>query len=196
MVVGLTGGIGSGKTTVANLFNKIANIAIYLADKEAKELMTKSTIIKAQLITRFGTECYINNQLNRAYIASLVFSNPEKLKQLNAIVHPEVNKHFKAFVAANRHKDYILYENAILFENQSDAFCDIIISVIADKQTRIERVVKRDNATRKEVLERIDNQWKDIKKALLSNYIILNSNNAKLETQIEEIHKKLTKKKG
>lgn len=196
MIVGLTGGIGSGKTTVAKEFEKNGNVAVYFADEQAKKIMTTSRVIKTQLIKEFGEECYIDNQLNKELIASVVFSNPTKLKKLNSIVHPEVFKHFNEFVLANSDKEYILYENAILFENKSDSLCDIIISVFASEEIRIDRVIKRDEITKIEVINRINNQWRDIKKVLLSNYIILNSDNDDLENQIVRIHKKLTKKKA
>ncbi|WP_347174530.1 dephospho-CoA kinase [Polaribacter uvawellassae] len=193
MVVGLTGGIGSGKSTVARAFQEIANVAIYFADDEAKKLMTTSSIIKNQICKEFGDEAYQGNRLNRAFIANLVFSDKEKLTTLNSIVHPEVYKHFTAFVKANYNKEYILYENAILFENESDILCDKIITVIADENLRIQRVVKRDNTTEAAVKDRINNQWKDSKKALLSNYIITNNTSNNLLDQIIKIHNNLTK---
>lgn len=193
MVVGLTGGIGSGKSTVARAFQKIGNIAVYFADDEAKKLMTTSSIIKNQICKKFGNKAYQGNQLNRTFIADVVFSNPEKLALLNSIVHPEVYKHFAAFVKANNDKEYILYENAILFENKSDILCDKIITVIADEHLRIERVVKRDNTTESAVKSRINNQWKDSKKALLSNYIVRNNISDNLLGQIMKIHNNLTK---
>ena len=193
MVVGLTGGIGSGKSTVAKMFQEIGNIAVYFADEEAKKLMTTSAIIRKKICDEFGAESYLNNQLNKPFIATAVFSNKTKLSALNAIVHPEVYKHFKAFVAANTNKDYVLYENAILFENTSDALCDVIITVVADEKLRIERVIKRDNTSEIEVKNRINNQWKDSKKILLSNYIISNNASDNLSSQIIRIHNNLTK---
>lgn len=193
MVVGLTGGIGSGKSTVAKEFQKIGNIAVYFADNEAKKLMSTSPIIKEQICNEFGNETYNNNQLNKAFIADIVFANKEKLATLNSIVHPEVYKHFKTFVDSNSDKQYVLYENAILFENNSDLLCNKIITVIADESLRIQRVVQRDNTSEAEVKNRITNQWKDSKKALLSNYIISNNTSDDLLLQILRIHNNLTK---
>jgi len=193
MVVGLTGGIGSGKSTAAKMFQKVGNIVVYFADEEAKKLMTTSIIIKEQICKEFGNEAYLDNQLNKVFIANVVFTNPKKLAILNSIVHPEVYKHFKEFVATNSNKEYVLYENAILFENSSDALCDKIITVVADENTRIQRVVHRDGASETDVRNRIRNQWKDSKKALLSNYIILNNTSDNLLNQIMKIHNNLTK---
>ncbi len=195
MVVGLTGGIGSGKSTVLERFNTLGNIAVYNADVEAKKLMNTSAVIKSKLIHLFGKEAYNDDQLNRSYISGIVFTDKEKLKDLNAIVHPEVYKHLHSFIKENQSKDYVLYENAILFENNSDVFCDYIITVIVNEKSRIERVIARDHVSEKEVKERIGNQWIDAKKALLSNYIVINENSKTLDTQIIKIHNNLTKKK-
>ena len=192
MVVGLTGGIGSGKSTVAREFQKIGNIAVYFADEEAKKLMMSSEIIIKQICKEFGNEAYLEHQLNKTFIADVVFKNKEKLAILNSIVHPVVYQHFENFVAFNADKEYILYENAILFENNSDVLCDKIITVIADENVRIKRVVQRDNVTEIAVKNRINNQWRDTKKALLSNYIISNNTSENLLSQIIRIHNNLT----
>jgi dephospho-CoA kinase len=193
MVIGLTGGIGSGKSTVAKRFEKIGNIAIYFADDEAKKLMTTSSIIKEQICKEFGNDAYQNNKLNKAFIADIVFTDKEKLNVLNSIVHPEVYKHFNSFVHSNSDKQYVLYENAILFENNSDTLCDKIITVIVDESLRIQRVVQRDDTSEKAVKERINNQWRDPKKTLLSNYVITNNASSDLLPQIMRIHNNLTK---
>ncbi|CAM1362732.1 Dephospho-CoA kinase [Tenacibaculum litoreum] len=196
MVIGLTGGIGSGKSTVVNIFSEFENIAIYIADDEAKKLMNTSAKIKTQLITEFGEEAYINNELNRPYLASIVFNNKEKLTTLNAIVHPIVNEHLQRFIKENNGKDYVLYENAILFENGSDSFCDKIITVTAPENVRINRVIKRDNSTIEDVKSRIKNQWSETKKTLQSNYLIENLTLTKTKEQVLKIHNSLTKKRS
>ena len=193
MVIGLTGGIGSGKSTVIKMFSKFNNIAIYIADDEAKKLMNSSDEIKTQLIVKFGKETYRNNQLNRPYLASIVFNNKEKLKILNSIVHPIVNNHLQQFILQNANKQYILYENAILFENGSNTFCDKIITVTAPESIRIQRILKRDDSTITAVKNRIKNQWSQAKKTLQSHYIIENLTLAKTEVQILNIHNILTK---
>ncbi|MGG6232209.1 dephospho-CoA kinase [Tenacibaculum sp. SDUM215027] len=194
MVIGLTGGIGSGKSTIVKMFSEFENIAIYIADDEAKKLMNTSAEIKNQLITEFGEQVYINNKLNKPYLASIVFNNKERLSTLNAIVHPVVNKHLQHFIKENSNKDYILYENAILFENGSDSFCDKIITVTAPIDIRINRVIKRDNSTIEEVKSRIKNQWNETKKNLQSNYLIENITLTKSKEQVLKIHNYLTEK--
>lgn len=193
MVVGLTGGIGSGKSTIVTMFSEFENIAIYIADDEAKKLMHTSNEIKNQLISEFGSETYINNELNRPYLASIVFKNKEKLAILNAIVHPVVNQHLQNFIKENSSKAYILYENAILFENGSDSFCDKIITVTAPESIRINRVLKRDNSTIEEVKNRIKNQWSEAKKTLQSHYVIENLTLTQTKEQVLKIHNSLTK---
>ncbi|WP_428742312.1 dephospho-CoA kinase [Tenacibaculum sp.] len=193
MIVGLTGGIGSGKSTIVKMFSQFDNIAIYIADDEAKKLMSTSKEIKNQLISEFGDQVYINNELNRAYLASIVFKNKEKLAILNSIVHPVVNEHLQSFIKKNTDKDYILYENAILFENGSDSFCDKIITVTAPEDVRINRVVKRDNTTIEDVKNRIKNQWNVTKKTLQSHYIIDNVDLTYSRQQVLKIHNYLTK---
>lgn len=192
MLVGITGGIGSGKTTVAKLFAKFENVVIYFADKEAKQLMNTSSIIKEKIIANFSSEAYINDELNRKFLSNIVFNNKEKLHLLNSIVHPEVFKHLQDFREENANKDYILYENAILFENGSDKLCDKIITVTAPVDVRIQRVVERDKVTKEEVMSRINNQWTDMKKILQSNYVIHNILLSDTENQVSKIHNKLT----
>jgi len=194
MVVGLTGGIGSGKSTILKMFSEFKNIAIYIADDEAKKLMHTSPEIKSRLITEFGKKTYINNELNRAHLASIVFKNKEKLTLLNSIVHPIVSEHLQDFIKKNSNKAYILYENAILFENGSDTFCDKVITVTAPEEVRINRVIKRDSTTIEEVKNRIKNQWSEIKKTLQSNYIIENKTLNNSKEQVLKIHNSLTKK--
>ena len=185
-IVGLTGGIGSGKTTVAKFFSEFKNVAIYIADVEAKKLMNSSEIIKTKLVKVFGEESFIKGELNRTFIAEIVFKDKEKLAILNGIVHPEVRKHFQKFIENNQDKVYIIYENAILFESKSNIFCDIVITVYADLNTKINRVIARDSSTKTAVLSRMKSQWSDAKKMLQSNYIIYNE---KLEDTVNQVHK-------
>jgi dephospho-CoA kinase len=194
MIVGLTGGIGSGKTTVAALFKKQDAIALYIADAEAKRIMNSSEIIRTQLIEVFGKETYQNNQLNRKYLAKIVFEDAKKLTILNGIVHPEVKKNFQEFVVQNADKAYILYESAILFESNSAQQCNFIISVFVHQEERIQRVLNRDSITRTEVLSRIQNQWKEDKKLLQSHYIVNNYVLLDTEATVLNIHNILTKK--
>ncbi|MDB4204757.1 dephospho-CoA kinase [Polaribacter sp.] len=194
MIVGLTGGIGSGKTTVAEVFKKLDSVAVYIADTEARKIMNSSDLIRTQLLQSFGQETYKNNELNRQYLANTVFENTKKLTILNNIVHPEVKKHFLDFSAKNTDKTYVLYESAILFESNSSQQCDFVISVFLDKEERIKRVLDRDKTSEKEVLSRINSQWKEDKKLLSSNYIILNYAIQDTEKSVLKIHNILTKK--
>ena len=194
MIVGLTGGIGSGKTTVVNFFKEFSNIAVYIADVEAKKIMNSSIIIKSKLIKEFGKNSYENNILNKTFLADIVFKDKEKLKILNSIVHPEVLLHFQEFVIKNTNKDYVLYENAILLENKSNLFCDFIITVTAPLDIRVQRVILRDNSTKTSVLNRIRNQWSEEKKTIQSHYVINNLSLEKTKIQVNRIHNILTKK--
>lgn len=193
MLVGLTGGIGSGKSTVAKMLAKFNGVVVYFADEEAKNLMNTSQEIRTQLIAEFTDEVYKDGSLNRSFLAGIVFKNKEKLKKLNAIVHPIVHKHLQDFIKAHENKSYILYENAILFENGSNRLCDKIITVTAPEMLRIQRVIERDNSTFEEVKSRINNQWSDEKKVLQSNYVIYNVDLTSVKEQLEKIHNKLTK---
>ncbi len=192
MVVGITGGIGSGKTTIVKMFAKYENVVIYFADDEAKKLMNTSLEIKNKLIEEFSEEVFIDNKLNRPFLASIVFKNKEKLTLLNSIVHPVVHKHLNDFIENNIDKDYIVYENAILFENGSDYLCDKIITVVAPLELKIKRVVDRDKTTEDSVKNRIKNQWIDTKKTIQSHYIINNEKLSESEAVVFDIHNKLT----
>ena len=194
MVIGLTGGIGSGKSTVANYFATFENVSIYNADKEAKMLMTNSNDLKEKITSLFGKNAYVDNTLNRKFIANIVFNDIEKLEMLNSIVHPAVHEHLEKFILTHKANSYILYENAILFENNSQFICDKIITVTAPKELRIQRVMKRDTTTKKAVEERMKNQWEQSKKVLQSHYIIHNTNLLKTQKNILRIHNILTTK--
>jgi len=192
IVIGLTGGIGSGKTTVAKLFLEMG-IPVYFADDEAKKLMQTSETLKSKIRTTFGDKSYLNNTLNRTYLAKLVFTDKHNLERLNKLVHPAVKKHFSKWKAQQK-SEYIIYENAILFESNSDKECDYIITVIVDDETRIKRVMKRDNVTRQDVLNRINNQLKTKEKVALSDAVIQNDKLQDLKPQIDKILEALENK--
>ncbi|MBF4485295.1 MULTISPECIES: dephospho-CoA kinase [unclassified Flavobacterium] len=173
-VIGLTGGIGSGKTTIANYFATMG-VPVYIADDAAKKVMQSDNIIQ-QIKTTFGDSIFENKILNRAKLAEIVFNNADKLAQLNAIVHPAVKSDFELWLQENKKYDYVIYEAAILFESGRYKECDVIITVTAPEEIRIERVVKRDNTTREQVLSRMKMQWNDEKRISLSNFVINNSN--------------------
>ena len=188
-VVGLTGGIGSGKSTVLEMF-KTLGIPYYIADNEAKKLMNTSKVIKAKLISNFGDNAYTKDGLNRTYLADIVFNDKNKLKVINSIVHPEVHNHFKEFLKSQK-CDYLLFENAILFENGSDKFCDYIITVTAPLETKIDRILKRDKTTREAILARINNQLSDKEKIKKSDFVIANIDLESTKRQVVNIHQQL-----
>lgn len=187
--IGLTGGIGSGKTTVAKIFSSFG-VPVYFADEEAKKLMNSSKKIKKKLIAEFGIETYKDGQLNRPYLSSIVFNDKKKLAKINAIVHPEVAKHFAKW-AKKQEADYIIQENAILFENNNSAEFDFIIVVTAPDDIKIARILKRDASTKEEILSRMSNQWNDDKKVKLSDFVIHNNNLDATKKQVRNLHKKL-----
>jgi dephospho-CoA kinase len=173
-VIGLTGGIGSGKTTIANYFAEMG-VPVYIADDAGKKVMQFENVIK-QIKATFGENLFENEVLNRAKLAEIVFNNADKLAQLNAIVHPAIKKDYELWIQENKEFEYIVYEAAILFESGRYKDCDVIITVTAPEETRIERVLKRDNTTREQVLSRMKMQWDDEKRISLSNFVINNSN--------------------
>lgn len=188
-IIGLTGGIGTGKTMVAEYFKSLG-IPVYIADKEARQLMTSDNIINA-LSNEFGKEILENGILNREKLAKLVFNDSKKLQKLNSIVHPEVKKHFENWVEKHKNFPFVVKEAAILFESGSYKYCDTIITVTAPLETRLQRVMKRDKTDRESVLKRIENQWTDEQRITKSNYVIHNLSVESTKKQVDEILKKL-----
>ena len=186
-IIGLTGGIGSGKTTIANHFME-ANIPVYIADDEARKIMQSEEIIDAIRKT-FGDSIFDDAILNREKLSQIVFSDPEKLKQLNAIIHPAVRKHFQNWVLNHKNAPFVIYEAAILFESGSYKNCDLIITVTAPLETRIQRVIQRDKTTREQVLKRINAQWNDDQRIAKSDFVIENVNPITTKTEIDKILK-------
>ena len=180
-IIGLTGGIGSGKTTIAKYFQSFG-IPVYIADDEARKIMQSSEIIDA-IKNTFGDVIFENGILNREKLAKIVFNEPEKLEKLNNIVHPAVKKHFEQWLLENKKVTYVIYEAAILFESGRYKDCDFIVTVTAPIDSRIQRVVDRDKTTRELVLKRINAQWTDEKRISKSDFVIENISleNAKLE---------------
>ncbi|WP_372755294.1 dephospho-CoA kinase [Mariniflexile sp.] len=189
IVVGLTGGIGSGKTTVAKQFLALG-IPVYIADDEAKKLMIKSKIIKRKLIELFGSEAYVNNHLNKPFIANIIFNDKSYLQKMNAIVHPKVANHFKKW-ALKQDSVYVIKEVAILFENDGYKECDYTITVTAPKDLRITRLLKRDNTTKEKIEAIMNNQWTDDEKIKLSNFVITNVDMENTKNQVFKIHNEI-----
>ncbi len=192
LIVGITGGIGSGKTTIASFFED-HGIPVYHADKEAKALMNRSKVIRRKLIELFGKSAYKDKELNRAYIASQIFNDKALLEKMNAIVHPKVGAHFKRWLKKQK-APYILKEVAIIFENNLQHQYDYIITVVAEESLRIERVINRDKTTREKVLAIISNQFSDEEKVNRSDYVIINDDLEKAKAQANEIHQLLLKR--
>ncbi|SHG19476.1 dephospho-CoA kinase [Flavobacterium micromati] len=184
-IIGLTGGIGSGKTTIANYFHAFG-IPIYIADDEAKKLMD-SNELKNAVQNTFGKAIMENGIMSREKLAKIVFDNPEDLEKLNAIVHPAVKSHFKKWLSQHKAAAYIIYEAAILFESGSFKNCDYIVTVTAPIETRIERVIKRDNSSREKILKRMDAQWTDTQRISKSDFIIQNLNTEEAKQEIKKI---------
>lgn len=185
-IVGLTGGIGSGKTTIANHF-KTLGVPVYIADDEARILMNSVTILN-KIKSAFGDELIIESVLNRERLAQIVFTNPEKLTELNKIVHPAVKKHFLKWLDNHKNYPYIIKEVAILFESGGYKDCDFVITVVAPLESRIARVIKRDKSSRDAVLLRINNQWNDEDKIAKSDFVIHNDNAKEALNKTTEIH--------
>jgi dephospho-CoA kinase len=184
-IIGLTGGIGSGKTTIAHYIQS-KGIPVYISDVEAKKVMELPEIL-TKITTAFGEEITSNQQLNREKLAGIVFNNPEQLKKLNAIVHPAVKKHFEQWVKQHQNHSIVVKEAAILFESGSYKDCDAVISVITPIDLRIERVVKRDNTTLEKVQQRIINQISDEERISKSDYIIRNLSLEEAKKQTDQI---------
>jgi len=186
-IIGLTGGIGSGKTTIANYFMK-SGVPVYIADDQARKIMQSDEIIE-EIKKTFGIDIFENGILNREKLAQIVFNDPEKLKLLNAIIHPAVKKHFRNWILDHKNAPFIIYEAAILFESGSYKDCDKIISVTAPMESRIQRVIDRDNSSREQVLKRINAQWNDYQRIAKSDYVIENDSIENAKSEVDKILK-------
>lgn len=192
MIIGLTGGIGSGKSTIASFFKELG-VPVYIADDRAKQLMEDDESIKKRIIEEFGEKAYDESKPNRYYIAQIVFNNPSKLAVLNGIIHPAVRADFDSW---HKRQDapYVIKEVAILFESGGDQLCDAIISVTAPEEIRIDRVVNRDQTTREAVKDRIKNQWTDQQRIEKSTYVIENIDLDSTKEKVYKIHDHILKK--
>jgi dephospho-CoA kinase len=186
-IIGLTGGIGSGKTTIAKYFQSFG-IPVYIADDEARKIMQSPDIINA-IKNAFGEDIFENGILNREKLAKIVFNDPEKLEKLNNIVHPAVKKHFELWLLENKTVPYIIYEAAILFESGRYRDCDIIVTVTAPIETRLQRVVERDKTTRELVLKKMEAQWLDEKRIAKSDFVIENISLDTAKLEVDQILK-------
>jgi dephospho-CoA kinase len=184
-IIGLTGGMGSGKTTIANHLNSLG-IPVYYSDYQAKKILNLPETVES-LKSVFGNVIFTNELLDKEKLSKIVFKNPEQLKLLNQIIHPAVKVDFENWLKANKNSPLIIKEAAILFESGSYKDCDVIISISAPQEIRIQRVIERDHLTYKEVMSRINNQWTDDMRNKKSDYVIDNQDVDKAFTQAEGV---------
>ncbi|GAB2693196.1 dephospho-CoA kinase [Mucilaginibacter koreensis] len=188
--IGITGNIGSGKTTVSKMF-ELLDIPVFYADDEAKKVMTADAILVASLKETFGPEAYFTDgSLNRKFIAGIVFNNPAELAKLNAIVHPAVFRAFDNWVLRYPHALYVAKEAALLFESSSYRMCDYSVVVTAPLPLRLQRVIKRDQITLEEAENRNARQMPEEKKVKLADYHIVNDESRLVIPQVLQLHER------
>lgn len=188
--VGITGGIGSGKSTVCDMLGE-CGVAIYNSDVRAKELMACSAPLRVALIERFGEEVYTAEGINRSYLAERVFGNAEELAALNAIVHPAVMADFDEW-AESQEGEYVVLESAILFEAGLQDRVDVVVSVLAPEALRVERAMARDGASRESVEARVRSQMSDDERIDRSKYAVVNIDIEELREDVEQLHRRLS----
>lgn len=186
--IGITGGIGSGKTTVAKIF-ELLNVPVYYADAASKRLYSTDKALMANIKKNFGEDVYANDQLNRSRLASIVFNDPEKLELLNQLVHPPTIKDAEAWMKLQT-APYVIKEAALIFESGSAAGLDYVIGVKASLPVRLKRTMERDNATREQVLNRINKQMDEDIKLRLCDFIIDNDETQLVIPQVLKLHEK------
>lgn len=191
--VGITGGIGSGKSVVSRIF-EVLGIPVYYADAQAKQLMHSDVRLREQIEQHFGEQAYQHDQLNRTYLAAQVFGNAEKTQLLNSLVHPAVIAHAERWMKnleASGKFPYVLKEAALFFESGSAAGLDFIIGVSAPHAMRIQRVMHRDGVGRQEVLTRMSRQIDESLKMKLCDFVLINDEQQLLIPQVLSLHEKL-----
>ena len=190
--IGITGGIGSGKSVVASLF-QLLGVPVYIADEESKRLTNRSATIRQQLIALYGEAIYTAEGLNKLLLASKIFQDPEQLRIVNGIIHPEVKRHFEAW-AAQQGTPLCAIESAILFESGFDKVVDTSLMVYAPKALRIERAIARDAASREAIQRRIESQMADEEKRQLADHLIYNDDRQPLIPQVTALIARLLDK--
>jgi dephospho-CoA kinase len=193
MRIGLTGGIGSGKSLIAKIFN-ILNIPVFEADAVSRRIMSTNPEVRKNLISWFGNRIYPENELDRKALATILFNDPESLQRVSNLVHPLVFIEFMGWCDQNRNHPYVIHEAAILFETGFDRRMDYNILVTAPLDIRIGRIIGRDQTSGESVLERMKNQWPDEKKIPLADFIILNDGVKPVLPEVLYIHNFLTSK--
>lgn len=189
-IIGITGGIGSGKTTITKYIESLG-YPVYIADDQAKNLLYTEEVVN-EIRNVFGEEIIENNLVDKKKLATFVFGNEDKLKKLNEIVHPKVRQHFINWLK-QCDKPFVVKEAAILFESGAYKDCDYTILVTAPEDVRIDRVIKRDNTNKEDVIKRIRSQWSDEDKAKLADFVIQNIDLEQSKKEIDEIIKKIEK---
>jgi dephospho-CoA kinase len=187
--IGLTGGIGSGKSTVAGIF-EVLGIPVYYADKAAKSLMQHDELLKDEIIRLFGEESYVNGILNRAWLSQQVFGDPEKTKAINALVHPATIRDAKNWMSM-QHAPYAIKEAALVFESGSEKELELVIGVSAPENLRVQRVMARDGITEDMVRQRMSKQMSEDEKISRCDFVILNDDHTPLIPQVLTLHRKL-----
>ena len=190
--VGLTGGIGSGKTLVCSILEKLG-VPVYYADREARLLMNENSGLRTQIERVFGQEAYLNGTLNRDFLAGMVFGDPSLLAKMNALVHPAVRAHYASWVEIQSDVPYVVKEAAILFESGSDLFMDLTVLIYADTHERIQRVMQRDGIDRIQVEKRMNTQMGEEEKKKRADCIIYNDGREMLLPQIIKLHNTILK---
>ena len=185
ITIGLTGGIGSGKSVVASLL-EVYGMQVYSADEESKRLLVASPLLRQQLTALLGDAVYDAGGLNRRLMASLIFNDAKLLEQVNAIIHPAVCRHFRLWAGRQTTK-YAILESAILFESNFDRYVDFCLTVYSPHELRIKRVMARDQITETEVLQRMQHQLPDEEKMKRAGYVIYNDEKQPLIPQIEQL---------
>lgn len=184
--LGVTGGIGSGKSVVCDVF-RLHDIPVFDADREAKKLNDTSPVIREKLINNFGPDLYQGNKLDRKKLANLIFNNAENLRITNAIIHPELAKYFEKWVDQRKHHAVIAIDAAVLYEAEFQSLLDKTIVVMAPLETRIERAAKRDRLSKEQITARANSQMNDEEKVGLADFIIHNDGRHSLLEQVAQI---------
>ena len=185
--IGITGGIGAGKSTVAGIF-KVLGIPVFDADATAKNILNTDSVLREQIADSFGSETYKNGLLDKKYLATLVFNNPDQLAKLNALVHPATIAAADKWASSFADRPYIIKEAALLFEAGTNVGLDYIIGVTAPVELRIARVMARDQVSREEVLSRMQHQLDDTEKMKRCNFVIDNNEVSLVIPQVLALH--------
>jgi len=191
--LGITGGIGSGKSIVSEIFS-LCGVPVYVADTESKRLVSLSPVIRERLIELFGNILFAKGVLDKPLLASYIFNDRKKLQMVNDIIHPEVEKDYSEWLCEKYKYNIVAQEAAILFESGFNRLMDKVVMVYTPLEMRIERTMERDNISRERVMERINNQMPDEEKAELSDFVIVNDGTESLIAQVLDIIKRLTNK--